>query len=92
MTAVMLAYYKEFSLTANYPKGHGKMFHDWMKRNHLNGFLFHLCRVTGSWQDIVCMDSLAIYWNRNINLEFLHERLLLQEQEHILQSNLYMVL
>lgn len=31
---VIRAFYKEFSLTANYPKGHGKKFKSWMMKRY----------------------------------------------------------
>ena len=31
---IIRAYHKEFSLTANYPKGHGELFRDWIIKNH----------------------------------------------------------
>jgi hypothetical protein len=38
--AVLRAIDKEFSLPANYPKGHGDMFLHWLKRNHPGACLF----------------------------------------------------
>ena len=38
------------------------------------------------------MGSLAIYWNRQTNLQFLHERCGIASDEHILQANFFIVL
>ena len=31
---IIRAYHKEFSLTSNYPKGHGEFFREWMRENY----------------------------------------------------------
>ena len=67
--------HKEFSLTANYPKGHGQIFRDWFLEKHAGEFLFQTEHTAGSRQDIVAMGSLAFYWNRNVYLEFLRDRM-----------------
>ena len=36
---VIRAFHKEFSLTANYPKGHGEQFWIWMTKHYPNEFL-----------------------------------------------------
>ena len=60
------AFDKEFSLTANYPKGHGEIFGQWMKENHKGELLFHVERaVKGGRQDIASMAAMAMYWNHN---------------------------
>ena len=41
------AYHKEFSLIANYPKGHGELFRIWMIENHPREFLMHAERALG---------------------------------------------
>ena len=45
---VIRAYHKEFSLTANYPKGHGELFRDGIVENYPDEFLLHAERATGS--------------------------------------------
>ncbi len=42
------AYDKEFSLAANYPKGHGELFAEWMKENYPGVLLFHVESTHGS--------------------------------------------
>ena len=66
------AFDKEFSLCANYPKGHGELFHMWMKENHPGELLLHVERAaSGGRQDVCSMAALAMFWNRNYCLEFL---------------------
>ena len=45
---VICAFHNEFSLTANYPKGHGEQFQTWMMKRDPNEFLMHAKRATGS--------------------------------------------
>ena len=45
---VICAFHNEFSLTANYPKGHGEQFRIWMMKRYPNEFLMHAKRATGS--------------------------------------------
>ena len=86
--------HKEFSLTANYPKGHGQIFCNWFLENHAGEFLFQTERTAGSRQDIVAMGSLALYWNRNVYIEFLSDRMKWYggDDKNILQSCLWMEL
>merc|ERR1712032_1312372 len=39
--AIIVSLHKEFSLDANYPKGHGTIFHKLFLENHAGEFLFH---------------------------------------------------
>jgi hypothetical protein len=41
-TPLARAYDKEFSLAANYPKGHGELFAKWMKENYPSELLFYV--------------------------------------------------
>ena len=63
LNGIILAYHKEFSLLCNYPKGHGELFCDWMKKHYPGFYLFRSERVNGSRQDVVAMGSVSIYWN-----------------------------
>ena len=38
---------KEFNFTANYPKGHGDAFHDWMRRYHPGELMMPVIRTLG---------------------------------------------
>ena len=63
LAQVIRAYHKEFSLTANYPKGHGERFHAWMIKKYLKEYLMHAERASGSRQDLICMGSMGIFKN-----------------------------
>ena len=52
MSALIRAFDKEFSLCANYPKGHGEQFKEWIKSTHPGELLLHVEQSTGSLQDI----------------------------------------
>ena len=92
LTGIMIGAFKEFSLTCNYVKGHGELFYDWILLHHPNEYIFHPERVTGSRQDVVCIGSLPLYWNRHVYLEFLYERIRECGSVHILQNFLACVL
>ncbi len=48
------AFDKEFHLCANYPKGHGGLFRQWMKVNHPGELLWHVERAaSGGRQDMI---------------------------------------
>jgi len=53
--AVLRAVDKEFSLPANYPKGHGAMFCHWLKSNHPGALLVPVERTAGSHQDLASL-------------------------------------
>ena len=42
--SVLLAVNKEFSLCANYPKGHRELFHKWIDTYHPGALLLHIKR------------------------------------------------
>ena len=42
LEAVLIAFNKEFSLCANYPKGHGELFLTWLRTKYPNKLLFHV--------------------------------------------------
>ena len=84
---VTRAYHNEFSLTANYPKGHGELFREWIIENYPMEFLLHAERAAGSRQDLICMGADAVYMNRPLNVEFLDEKLRMIGNENILQKN-----
>jgi hypothetical protein len=88
------AFDKMFSLCANYPKGMGKAFRQWMKDYHSGELLFHVERaVSGGRQDIASMAAMAIYWNRNYCVDFLNEMITYcGKEENILAQNLWALL
>ena len=62
--AVLRAVNKEFSLNANYPKGHGDIFRQRMNKNHPGALLFHVERASGSRQDLCVEGAGAVFWNQ----------------------------
>ena len=65
------AFDKMFSLYANYPKGWGKIFRQWMKDKHRGKLHFHVERaVSDGRQDIASMAAMAMFWNRNYCVDF----------------------
>jgi len=91
MDAVLRAVDKEFSLPANYPKGHGDEFKHWLKLHHPGALLVPVQRTSGSRQDLAVEGAAAVYWNRKYYVEFLDEQLR-GGKDSILQENLFMVL
>ena len=92
MSALIRAFDKEFSLCANYPKGHGEEFKEWIKKNHPGELLLHVERASGSRQDLFVEGAPAVYWNRQYCIEFLDEQLRLPSKGNVLQENLFIVL
>ena len=88
------AFDKMFSLCANYPKGMGEAFRQWMKLNHSGELLFHVERAaSGGRQDIASMAAMAIFWNKNYCIEFLDEMIsYCGKHENILARNLMILL
>ena len=41
LSGIACAFNREFSLCANYPKGHGELFRQWIKEYHPGELLFH---------------------------------------------------
>ena len=64
MDGVLLAIDKEFSLPANYPKGHGDQFLHWLKEHHSEALMVPVERSSGSRQDLAAEGAAAVYWNR----------------------------
>ncbi len=62
--AVLRAVDKEFSLPANYPKGHGDMFKHWLRKHHPGALLVPVERTSGSRADLSSEGAAAVYWNR----------------------------
>ena len=61
---VMISVVKEFSLPANYPKGHGHEFKFWLDKYHPGVLLVAVERVTGQRHNLAVEGVAAIYWNR----------------------------
>ena len=64
MDIVLQVIDKEFSLPANYPKGHGDMFKHWMHLNHPGALLLPVQQTSGSRQDLAVEGAAVVYWNR----------------------------
>ena len=88
---ILRAVDKEFSLTANYPKGHGELFRRWMETYHPCAAPFHVERTSGSRQDLCVEGAGAIYWNHKYRVEFFDQRLR-YPSDNILQENLFIIL
>ena len=92
MSALIRAFDKEFSLCANYRKGHGMLYNKWMKEHHAGELLLHVERAGGARHDLFVEGAPAIYWNRVYCIEYLDEQLRLSGEGNILQENLFIIL
>jgi hypothetical protein len=87
---------KEFSLSANYSKRHGKLFLEWIKEYHPGVLLLHPQHAAGSRQDL-CMEGLMpIYMNYLFYMEVLDIQLCKycrsNENTSILQQSVFVAL
>ena len=57
LAQVIRTFYKEFSLTANYPKGHGERFKVWTMKRCPKELLMHTERAMGNRQDLLTMGA-----------------------------------
>lgn len=64
--SVLQAVDKEFSVPANYPKGHGDLFLHWLKLNHPGTLLVPVQRTAGSRQDLATKGAAAVFWNQGV--------------------------
>jgi len=92
MVLLLRAIDKEFSLCANYPKGHGDLFKEWISRVHPLALLFHVADTKGARQDLAFEGAGPVYMNRVYWTEFLDERLRIPGAENILQECLFVLL
>ena len=92
MVLLLRALDKEFSLCANYPKGHGDLFKEWAVREHPRALLFHVWATSGARQDAAFEGAAPAYMNRTVWVEFLDERLRTPGADNILQENLFILL
>ena len=96
ISAIVRAIDKEFSLSANYLKGHGELFLEWVRKHHPGELLLHVERASGSRQDIYSEGSMAILMNYPYYVEFLdtmlRRPLKKNQQPSILQQNLFVAL
>ena len=97
LSAIIRAVDKEFSLSANYPKGHGLLFLEWIREYYPGVFLFHVERAAGSRQDLCTEGSMAVFWNYPYYIEFLDMMLRKplrnkNQEASILQQSLFVAL
>ena len=94
MSAIIRAVDKEFSLSANYPKGHGNLFLEWIREYHPGVLLLHVERAGGSRQDLCTEGSMAIYMNHPYYVQFLDNQLrkYRKDKPSLLQQNLFIAL
>ncbi len=95
ISAIIRAIDKEFSLSANYPKGHGDLFGEWMREHYPGALLLHVERAAGSRQDLCIKGCLPIIMNYPYYLEFLDWMLKKTGKNNkasILQRNLFIAL
>ena len=96
ISAIIRAVDKEFSLSANYPKGHGEIFLEWMRVKHPGELLLHVERSSGSRQDLCTEGSMAILMNYPYYVEFLDQMLRKKQKSgqkpSTLQQNLFIAL
>ena len=83
------AFEEIFSLFANYPKGIGEVFCQWIMDDNFGELLFHVERAaSGGRQDVVSIAATAIFWNRNYCVEFLDDMIrCCSKSENILALN-----
>ena len=88
------AFEKMFSLCANYSKGLGEVFFQWIMDNNYGELIFHVERAAyGGRQDVTSMDAMEIFWNINLCVEFLDEMIsYCGKGENILAQNLMILL
>ena len=93
-SALERAYDKGFYLSANYPKGFGDLFIEWMMGKNPGCVLYHVEWVQGSIQDMILEASLTIYMNWEVNIEFLYESLRItgKRRDNILMQNIFLLL
>lgn len=97
MSVIIRAVDNEFSLSANYPKGHGQLFLEWIREYYPGVFLMHVERTSGSRQDLCTEGAMAIFWNYPYYVEFLDTMLQKPPKQKgqevsILQQSLFVAL
>ena len=95
ISAVIRTVDKEFSLSSNYPKGHGDLFGEWMLQCYPGALLLHVERTAGSRKELCTEGCLLIIMNYSYYLEFLDWMLKKtgkNDKESLLQRNLFVVI
>ena len=88
------AFDKAFSLSANYPKGFGENFIEYMQENHPTFALYHVARCRGARMDMILEAAVPIYMNRVVCIEYLDYclKMIGKKRENILMRNLWVLL
>ena len=67
---------KEIGENANYAKGHGAEFAQWMKEFHADEYIFPLARACGGTRQDICLEGApAVLMNLPYYLQYLHWRI-----------------
>ena len=92
-SAFACAFDKVFCLSANYPKGKGEDFAEYMKEKYESVLLFHVEGAQGSRHDLSFMAAPAIYMNRWHCLTYaLYLLRIPKKQDNILLRNLIVIM
>ncbi len=86
---------KEFGENANYAKGHGAEFTQWMKEYHTDEYLFPLARACGGTRQDICLEGApVVLTNLPYYLQYLHWRISAAggKSDAILQTKLFIML
>ena len=88
------AFDKAFSLSANYPKGFGENFLEYMLEHHPTFALYHVARCRGARMDMILEAAVPIYMNRVVCIEYLDYCLKMvgKKSDNILMRNLWVLL
>ena len=92
LSNVIRDFHNEFSLDANYQKGHRDKFIDWIIRKYPNQLIMNNERESGSRQYIITMGAVPIYWNCIFNVDFLDDYLRIKDNTNIFQQNMFTIL
>lgn len=91
LSEILIQCDKEYNFSANYPKGHGDEFHDWLKRYHPDKHRLPIIRVSGgNRQDSSFEGALPLYDGLDEMLAFTNE--CLQSSSNKLQRCLMITL
>ena len=91
ISAFCRAHDKSFSLSANYPKGFGEEFLEYMKEKHPTFCLYHVARCRGARMDMILEAAIPLYMNRRVCIEYLDYSLKMvgKRRDNILKINLW---
>ena len=89
-SAFCRAYDKAFSLSANYPKGFGEEFLEYMREKHPSFCLYHVACCRGARMDMIMEAAIPLYMNRVVCIEYLDYSLkMVGKSDNILKQNLF---